>query len=181
MSSTHKNVSFSLPTHPALLSSSEINILPYILLPLAGGEEYTDEENDQLLEELQYLPSDKKRDAEPEILKTHLETLLLLTSTREGRDELRGKGAYLVVRECHVAVEDEGVREGCERLVQVLMRDEEGDVKGGHEGRMHALGGSRRAVGGGTAAAEGEAGRMVTQVDVKDDDDDEDDQVIEIF
>ncbi|MCJ1486250.1 hypothetical protein MMC06_006427, partial [Schaereria dolodes] len=167
VASTIKNVAFSLPAHPVLLSPSGINILPYLLLPLAGPEEFSEDENDQLLEELQYLPLDKKRDSDCEILKTHLETLLLLTSIRQGRDTLREKGVYLVVRECHAAVEDEGVREGCERLVQVLMRDEEGDVQGGHERDMHALGrfqeakkrDSQREINGEAA------GRMVTQDD----------------
>ena len=181
MASTIKNVAFSLPAHPVLLSPSGINILPYLLLPLAGPEEFSEDENDQLLEELQYLPLDKKRDSDCEILKTHLETLLLLTSIRQGRDTLREKGVYLVVRECHAAVEDEGVREGCERLVQVLMRDEEGDVQGGHERDMHALGrfqeakkrDSQREINGEAA------GRMVTQDDVEEED--EDDQIVEVF
>lgn len=56
---------------------------------------------------------------------THLETILLLTTTREGRDRLRAAGTYLVVRALHEAVEAEKVRETCERVVDLLMRDEE--------------------------------------------------------
>ena len=36
----------------------------------------------------------------------------------------KGMGAYTVLRECHVEVEDEGIRENCERCVQLLMGDE---------------------------------------------------------
>ena len=103
------------------------------------------------------------------MLVTNLETLLLLTTTREGRDRLREAGTYFVVRECHLAVEDEGVREGAERLVQLLMRDEEGEEGMGMHKEMHAL----------RDGQEGkEVGRMVTQVDEVED---EDEKVVEIF
>jgi hypothetical protein len=54
---------------------------------------------------------------------------MLLTTTRHGRDILREIKVYPVIRETHLQIEDEGVREACERLVQVLMRDEEGEEK----------------------------------------------------
>ena len=89
---------------------------------------------------------------------------------------LRSTGVYFVIRECHLAVEDEGVREGCERLVQVLMRDEEGEEKGGEVKGMKPLGAldSR-----GKDRVGEPAGRMVTQADLEDSDDD--DKVVEIF
>ena len=105
---------------------------------------------------------------------THLETLLLLTTTREGRDQLRQAGTYFVVRECHLAVEDEGVREGAERLVQVLMRDEEGE-EGMHE-EMHALRGADQVRENGGRA---DGGRRVTQME--EEDEDEDEKIVEIF
>lgn len=110
-----------------LLSPTNVNILPYILLPLAGPEEFSDEETATMLPDLQLLPPDKTREADPEILITHLETLMLLTAEREAREQMRGCGVYPVVRECHLKVEHEGVREACDRLVQVLMRDEADD------------------------------------------------------
>lgn len=86
---------------------------------------------DSMLEDLQLLPPSKQLEPNPEIIKTHLETLLLLTTSREGRETLRKVKTYPVIRELHKDVEDEGVREGCDRLVQVLVRDEEGE--GGEE------------------------------------------------
>ena len=95
------------------------------------------------------------------------------------------------MREAHLHVEDEGVREGCERLVQVLMRDEEGDEKGGHEGGMHALnhhgeadepakhGRPAKPFGRNGATADA-PGMMVTTRD-DDNEEDEDDKVVEIF
>jgi hypothetical protein len=105
----------------------ENNILPFILLPLMGSEEYPDDEMEFMPEELQLLPPDKQRENDTEILKTHLDSLLLLSTTKEGRDIMRADQVYPIVRECHLAVEDESVRESCDRFVQVLMREEESD------------------------------------------------------
>ncbi|KAL2257113.1 hypothetical protein VTK26DRAFT_643 [Humicola hyalothermophila] len=119
-----KNVAFDIPTHPAFMDEDRINILPYILLPIMGNEEYDDEESMAMLPDLQLLPPDKQRDPDSNIVQTHVETLTLLTTTREGRDHLRSISVYPIIRETHLRVDDEGVREACERLVQVLMRDE---------------------------------------------------------
>ncbi|OAP60544.1 hypothetical protein AYL99_05546 [Fonsecaea erecta] len=133
VASTIKNVAFEVDKHPLLLADDTetvdgvpgVNILPYILLPLAGSEEFPEEESADMLPDLQLLPPDKARDSDNGILVTHLETLLLLTTTKEGRDKLRRVQVYPLIRETHMHVQDEGVREACDRLVQVLMRDEE--------------------------------------------------------
>ena len=126
---TIKNVCFEVPYHALLLTPEPegINLLPYILLPLAGPEEFPLDESEQMLPELQLLPPDKAREIDNEILATHLETLLLLTTTKEGRELMRKVQVYALVRGCHAKVEDEEVREVCDRLVQVLMRDEAED------------------------------------------------------
>ncbi|KAL2836220.1 hypothetical protein BJY01DRAFT_222326 [Aspergillus pseudoustus] len=129
VASTIKNVAFEIPFHPTLISENEANLLPYILLPIMGPEEYTEEEMVDMLPDLQLLPPDKQRESDCGIIATHIETLLLLTTTREGRDRLRAINVYPVIRECHIHVDDDDVREACDRLVQVLMRDEEGEEK----------------------------------------------------
>jgi len=129
VASTIKNVAFDIPSHSAFLSEDEINILPYLLLPITGNEEFDEEDTLAMLPDLQLLPPDKARDNDPSIIQTHVETLMLLTTTREGRDLMREVKVYPIIRETHLQVEDEGVREACERLVQVLMRDEEGEEK----------------------------------------------------
>ena len=63
---TLRNCTFDIESHEWLLSSS-INLLPYLLLPLAGPEEFDDEDNDKLPFELQYLPATKQREPNPEI------------------------------------------------------------------------------------------------------------------
>jgi hypothetical protein len=127
IASTIKNVAFDISSHPMLFADDEVNLLPYILLPIMGPEEFTDEETAAMLPDLQLLPPDKKREADHHITLTHLETLLLLTTTREGRDRMREVQVYPIIRECHLHVEHDEVQEGCDRLVQVLMRDEEGE------------------------------------------------------
>ncbi|RDA95082.1 hypothetical protein CP533_2098 [Ophiocordyceps camponoti-saundersi (nom. inval.)] len=128
VASTIKNVAFEIQSHPSFLSETGINILPYILLPIAGADEYEAEDIMEMLPDLQLLPPDKARDPDCDVVRTHVETLTLLTTTRQGRDLMRAVKVYPIVRETHLRVDDEGVREACERLVQVLMRDEEPDA-----------------------------------------------------
>ena len=59
------------------------------------------------------------------IMSTHLETLLLLSTTFPGREIMRKSGVYVVIRRLHEEVEDEDVKGLVERLVNVLMREEE--------------------------------------------------------
>ncbi|CZR64151.1 related to FAM203 family protein C1020.12c [Phialocephala subalpina] len=129
VASTIKNVAFEVEAHPSFLSEGEINILPYLLLPITGNEEYEEDDMLSMLPDLQLLPPDKARDPDPAIIQTHVETLMLLTTTREGRDILRDIKVYPIIRELHLQIEHEELREACERLVQVLMRDEEGEEK----------------------------------------------------
>ncbi|KAK5107200.1 hypothetical protein LTR62_001646 [Meristemomyces frigidus] len=129
-----KNVTFDIPAHARLLADSadgagSIGLLPYILLPLMGNEEYDEEDTDGMLDECQLLPPDKEREKQADIICTHLDSLLLLTTEKESRERLRKVKVYPIVRELHLQVEDEDVREGCDRLVQVLMRDEEGEER----------------------------------------------------
>lgn len=125
VASTIKNVAFDIPSHPSLMDEDDINILPYILLPIIGNEEYDLEESMAMLPDLQLLPPDKQRDSDPNIVQTHVETLMLLTTTKEGREILHNIKVYPIIRETHLRVNDDGVRDACERLVNVLMRDGE--------------------------------------------------------
>ncbi|KAI9726183.1 MAG: hypothetical protein M1828_001856 [Chrysothrix sp. TS-e1954] len=139
VAATIKNVTFDVASHPRLLSAHApdgINILPYILLPLMGPEEYSDEDTEGMLEDLQLLPPDKTREVDVEIIKTHLETLLLLTTERSGRDHLRAVKVYPIIRELHIHADDEGIQEACDRFVQVIMRDEEGETTNGDTSKI---------------------------------------------
>ena len=134
VANTIKNVCFDVASHERLLASEDdgrgIGLLPYILLPLMGSEEYSEEDTEGMLDECQLLPPDKEREKEFDILVTHLESLLLLTTEKASRKRLRDVKVYPIVRELHLQIEDEDVRAGCDRLVQVLMRGEEGEIDG---------------------------------------------------
>ncbi|KAI3369298.1 hypothetical protein L3Q82_007551 [Scortum barcoo] len=120
---TLRNCCFDHVNHEWLLSDA-VDILPFLLLPLAGPEELTEEENDGLPVDLQYLPEDKKREDDPDIRKMLLETLLLLTATKAGRQTLKDKNVYPIMREFHHWEKDVHVTAACEKLVQVLIGDE---------------------------------------------------------
>jgi len=183
VASTIKNVAFEIDAHPHFLDEDEINVLPYLLLPIMGNEEYDDEDSEAMLSELQLLPPDKRRETDHDIIQTHVETLMLLTTTRGGRDLLREVKVYPIIRETHLQVEDDRVREACERLVQVLMRDEENEEK--VDGGMKAL--TRRGAVGkktptnasGVPKPFGGGGSWATQ-NGDDDESDEDDKILEV-
>lgn len=54
----------------------EVDLVPRLLLPLAGPDTFTEEENDSLPVDLQFLPDDKIREPVPEIRKLVLEALM---------------------------------------------------------------------------------------------------------
>lgn len=122
-----KNICFDSSRHEFLLD--QIGVLPMILLPLAGPEEYSDEENDKLPMELQYLGPDKKREADPDIRKMLLESLAQLCATRKAREFLRSNGTYEVLRELHkfecTDNGDPSVLLACENVVDILIRTED--------------------------------------------------------
>ena len=118
-----------------------------------------------MLPELQFLGPEQKRESNPNIVRNHLETLFLLITKGgdSGKNAVRDAGTYVIVRELHLEIEDEAVREVCERVVQVLMGDEVGDeaIPEG-QGNFEAA----------------SAGKMVTQ---KEEEEGEDDKIVEIF
>lgn len=124
---TIKNSLFETKPHMRLLNA--LNLLPHILLPIAELEGLSEEEKLKLPDELQGLSSDKKSDPVPEITAVHLESLLLLCVTKEGREYLRGKSVYPLIRELHKVSNNDLVLGLCEQLVQMLMRDEEPEKK----------------------------------------------------
>ena len=107
---------------PSTKEAPGIDVLPAILLPLAGPEEFdldvgrerswkaisadalklTLQDLDKLPASLQLLPPDKKREPDGALRLAHIETLLLFCTTRWGRDYLRGNGVYEVIRILHL-------------------------------------------------------------------------------
>jgi hypothetical protein len=124
VTSVIKNCCFNTTSHTWLLTDPDLNLLPYILLPLMGPEEYDDDDMDGMPDELQLLGDDKTREPEAQIRLILVETLLLLATTREGRDILRAKKVYPIVQKLHLTEPAEEVQEAIDRLVQLIARDE---------------------------------------------------------
>ncbi|XP_074681451.1 protein HGH1 homolog [Strix aluco] len=120
-----RNCCFEAEDHEWLLSE-EVDILPFLLLPLAGPEEFPEDEMERLPLDLQYLPQDKQREEEPDIRKMLLEAIMLLTATKPGRRVVRDKGTYVILRELHRCEREPDVLVACENLIQVLIGDEPG-------------------------------------------------------
>ena len=134
----HRNCAFNSQAHQAILTPESdtvivppsnfrapgIDALQYILLPLAGPEEFDLDTQEQLPEALQFLPPTKTREANAAFRLTHVETLLLLCTTRWGREYLRTHGVYEVVRALHEQETNDAVSEHVERLVNLLKRAE---------------------------------------------------------
>lgn len=173
-----KNIAFSRTDIPYLLQPAH-SMLPPLLLPLCSSnqENLSEEEMDCLPEECQYLTEEHQQERDLRILKTHLETLWLLATRGgvEGRRLVKDGGTYPVIRELHLQIDDEGVRRGCERIVDVIMGDE---VPGGSHEKVDG-----RAQQGAIENLDAqEAGKMVTQADVaEDEDEDEDEAIVPIF
>ncbi|KAF9244125.1 hypothetical protein BU15DRAFT_71690 [Melanogaster broomeanus] len=141
-----KHCAFQTSAHQAILSPDTILVaspppsvvapgigaLPYILLPLAGPEELDLEDQEKLPDALQFLPPTKKREADSVLRLTHIETLLLLCTTRWGRDYLRANGVYEIIRGAHMEETVDKVSEHIERLVQ-LIKGTEGSDTAGHQ------------------------------------------------
>lgn len=120
---TLRNCCFDYDCHEWLLSE-RVDLLPFLLLPLAGPEEFPEDEMEKLPLDLQYLPPEKQREPDPDIRKMLLEAILLLTATKPGRQLVRQKGTYFILRELHKWETDPSALAACEKLVQVLIGDE---------------------------------------------------------
>nr|ASF90222.1 hypothetical protein SPAR02212 [Bartheletia paradoxa] len=101
-----------------------VNALGYILLPLCGPEEFDLEDQDALPPSVQFLPSTTKRERDPVLRLALVESLLLLCTTLYGRENLRARGVYTVVKVAHTVEKDPKVAEAIHRLVNILMRSE---------------------------------------------------------
>ena len=66
---------FSPDSHEWLLSDA-VDILPHLLLPLAGPEEFPEDDMEKLPPDLQYLDENKQRETDPDIRRMLLDALL---------------------------------------------------------------------------------------------------------
>ena len=64
-----------LASHQWLLSE-DVDLLPALLLPLAGPEQFGEDETEQLPLDLQFLPDDKQREPDPDLRKMLIEAIM---------------------------------------------------------------------------------------------------------
>jgi len=123
---TIRNCCFDTEHHQWLISN-EVDIIPRLVLPLTGpsSESITEEEMDQLPVDLQYLDEEKKVEKDVDIKTMLLESLTQLCATKLGREEMRSKNIYVILREFHKTEKDRACLLAAENLVDILIKKEE--------------------------------------------------------
>ncbi|CAF0852576.1 unnamed protein product [Rotaria sordida] len=129
-----KNCCFDHESHEQLIyhMSNNDDFICSLLLPLTGStaDELTEEENEQLPIDLQYLPSNKQRETDRDIQQILLEAILLLCATKSIREYFRSKQIYLILRQYHQQPNlDFACDRTCERIIQILIGDEDYNVE----------------------------------------------------
>jgi hypothetical protein len=120
---TIRNCCFDVDQHEWLLSD-HVDILPRLLLPLAGPEEFDEEDNEKLPEDLQYLPEEKTREPDPDLRTMLVETVFKLCTTKKCLNLVKGKNTYIIMRELHKWEENKKVDIAIQKLIDLLIGDE---------------------------------------------------------
>ncbi|XP_068690495.1 protein HGH1 homolog [Montipora foliosa] len=118
-----KNCCFETASHEWLLSET-VDILPYLLLPLAGPEEFPEDDMEKLPPDLQYLDDTKEREPDADMRKMLLDALLQLCTTKHGREVMREQNIYIILRELFSWEIDAEAKKACSHVIQVLIGDE---------------------------------------------------------
>ena len=124
---TLRNCCFETSSHDWLLSEDNgIDILPRLLLPLAGPTpmDMDQEEVEKLPVDLQYLDDDKEIEKDPDLRKMLLESIHQLCATKAGRETIRLRNAYEILKELHKVEKDANVKLACENVVDLLIKKE---------------------------------------------------------
>lgn len=124
---TVKNTLFEVNYHEKVIESGAIE---YIMVALKGPESLDEEDTAKLPEIVRSeMGSDKKREDDPNRQLILVECLLLLSSSKVGRQALRDRSAYFIIRELHLATQNVGVQDACERFVNMVMRGDPEEPK----------------------------------------------------
>jgi hypothetical protein len=118
-----RNCCFQTEFHQWLLSN-QVDILPRLLLPLAGPEEFDDDDMEKLPEDLQYLNAGKQREADADIRRMLVEAINQLCALQPCRQYIKDKNAYVILRELHNWEQDDANLVAIEKLISVLISDE---------------------------------------------------------
>lgn len=69
-------IAYVISEYHEWLVSKDVDILPPLLLPLAGPEEFDDRDMDELPPDLQYLEPEKEREPDPDVRKMLVESIM---------------------------------------------------------------------------------------------------------
>lgn len=118
-----RNCLFEFDYHEWLLSE-EVDILTHLLLPLRGSDVFSDKESEGMSPKLRNVPPNKTRESDRECRRMIIDCLTLLTATRNGRETMRAKKVYPILREYDKVEGDETISCAIYNLVRVLILDE---------------------------------------------------------
>ncbi|KAF0697768.1 Aste57867_11561 [Aphanomyces stellatus] len=136
-----RNLCFDSDNHFFLYDT--LDVASHMQRRLVGPEPLEDDEKVGMSSiVLSVLGPKKKRETDAQVRKDAVECLLLLCSSRNGRNILRQKKVYPVVRNAHLIESNEDVSESIYKLVDFLIRDEEGEEPDWNEIRAKSLGGA---------------------------------------
>ncbi|KAK7087936.1 protein HGH1 homolog isoform X2 [Littorina saxatilis] len=120
---TVKNCCFEYDFHEWLLSEA-VDLLPRLLMPLAGPDEFDEDDMERLPPDLQYLPDTKQREADPEMRGILIQAVHKLCSTKTGRLKIKEKNTYVILRELHKWETSEENVESILKVIDILISDE---------------------------------------------------------
>lgn len=121
VAATLKNALFEAELHQPL--AEDTPLIETIMICLKGPEQLDSEDAEKLPHSVRKeLSPCKTRESDSEVQILLIECLLLLSSTQIGRDTLRAKNAYFVIRELHKVTNESSIAELCEKYVNMVLR-----------------------------------------------------------
>jgi hypothetical protein len=121
-----KNCLMEADRHAVLLEDLDDSLLSALLGRLCDPDcEFSEEELDAMLIEVNLEHRTTPAESDPFIKQMVVESLIALGTTLKGRQLLRQKECYPVLRECHKREADENLRMLLEKVVEYIIRDED--------------------------------------------------------
>lgn len=125
ISAAVRNLCFDTDNHFFLYDQLDIpSKMNYIL---AGPEPLDEDDKLGMHPSVYRLGEKKKREQDKQVRLAAVDCLLLLCTTRNGRNDLRRKKVYPIVRNAHLVEPEEEIGDQIYKLVDFLIRDEEGE------------------------------------------------------
>lgn len=132
-----RNLCFDTDNHFFLYDQLDVPTKMSYLL--AGPEPLDADDMAGMHPSLYRLGEKKRREQDKQVRLAAIDCLLLLCTTRNGRNDLRRKKVYPIVRNAHLVEPEEEVGDQIYKLVDFLIRDEEGEEPDWNDVRTKAF------------------------------------------